>query len=234
MRILSDGASPPPTLAAGDAEIGITIERDPERLRGTGGVLHDICDAYDDDDYVLVATAAQVLVEPLGDLASALLRSGGDFALIAHHDATPISLMLLRCGALRQISDRGFVDMKEQVLPKIAATRPTSVLTRRQPVGLPVRTLREYTQALHFNQQVTSGAGNVHDPFAETWASRVAIVERGATVHRSAHLHDSVVLVGGCVEESAVVVRSVVCPGGVVRGRQTAIDSLVTPRKVRR
>ena len=41
------------------------VERDLSDYRGTGGVLHDLAADYDDDDLILVANAAQVLLDPL-------------------------------------------------------------------------------------------------------------------------------------------------------------------------
>ncbi len=76
------------------------VERDLSEYRGTGGVLRDLAADYDDDDLVLVCNAAQVLLDPLVALATALNRKSGDFTLVSHNDGTPSGVMLARCETL--------------------------------------------------------------------------------------------------------------------------------------
>jgi N-acetylglucosaminyldiphosphoundecaprenol N-acetyl-beta-D-mannosaminyltransferase len=59
----------------------LTVERDASDYRGTGGVIADIARRYDDDDFILVGTAAQLLLEPLPALASALDHKRCDAAM---------------------------------------------------------------------------------------------------------------------------------------------------------
>jgi hypothetical protein len=135
--------------------------------------------------------------------------------------------MLVSCKTLRLIPTSGYVDMKEQALPSIAARYEVTVMHRRRPTGLPVRSLADYTMALRHYHRRRMGKPAVSDPLAEDWLPAFAIVEDGARVDPRAHVHDSVVLKGGIVEAGAVVVRSVVCPGGVVRKDRTAVDQFV-------
>src|SRR5882724_6912586 len=67
VRVMIDKAAPQP-LPIGNGT-PLEIERDPFDFRGTGGVLRDLASQYSLDDYLLVANAAQVLCEPLADLA---------------------------------------------------------------------------------------------------------------------------------------------------------------------
>ena len=209
---------------------GMQIERDRSAYRGTGGVLHDVSNDYDPDDLILVANAAQVLLDPLADVVAALRREGGDVSLVSHSDGTPTGLMLVRCAALQSIPGEGFVDMKEQALPRIACSFDARVLNRRRPSGLPLRTLEDYILALrcHHRSRDAGACTPSADPLAEDWSPAFGIVERGATADGSARLHDSVVLAGGVVEPGAVLVRSLVCPGGIVRRDKTAVDQVVT------
>ena len=230
VRIITDRQAPMPTLAFGDVEMGLTAERDPLDLRGTGGVLRDLSNGYQQDDYLLVATAAQVLVDSLGELAASLEAAGGDVALLAHRDRTPGSLMLIRCGCLHEISDTGYVDMKEQALPLIAQHHKVIVHYAARS-ALPVRTLADYTRAIHVYQRLIRGECAIDDPFAEQWESAGSIIEPDASVDPTARLHDSVVLRGGRVERGAVLVRSVVCPGSAVRAGSTVVDQLIVKGK---
>lgn len=205
----------------------LRVERDLSDFRGTGGVLHDLSADYDDDDLLLVAPAAQVLLDPLMSIAEALARTGGDVSVVAHDDGTPSGMMLLKCKTLRLIAPRGFVDMKEQALPLIASQYDVRVMRRRRPTGLPVRSLADYIGALRLHHRATSGRVQAGDPLAEDWGPTFSLIESSATVDHSARVHDSVVLSGARVEPGAVVVRSVVCPGAVVGRDRTAVDRIV-------
>src|SRR2546421_4091203 len=227
VRVMIDKAAPQPLPipSSNPAE----LERDPFDFRGTGGVLRDLASQYSADDYLLVANAAQILCEPLADLASNLAAMGGDVSIVSHLDGTPSGLMLVRCGALNIIPAEGFVDMKEQALPAIAKEHRVTVLHRRHPSAVPVRTLADYITALRQHHQLRAGkTGSLH-PFAETWEPSFSIVEEGATVDPTAKVHDSVVLRGGRAEAGSVAVQSIVCPGSVLKRNQVQIDTLVRP-----
>src|SRR5439155_2131377 len=202
------------------------VERDLSEYRGTGGVLRDLAADYGDDDLVLVCNAAQVLLDPLAAIATALDRKDGDVTLVSHDDGTPSGVQLVRCNTLRMIPDHGFVDMKEQALPLIASKYDVTVLHCRRPTALPIRSLSDYIAAMrHYHRR---GRGKpVADPLVEDWQPAFAIVEPGASVDPGAHVHDAVVLKGGAVEKGGVVVRSIVCPGGVVSKDRPAVDQLV-------
>jgi hypothetical protein len=112
-------------------------------------------------------------------------------------------------------------------LPLIASKHDVTVLHCRRPTALPIRTLSDYVLAMRHYHRRSRGKPAVSDPLAEDWQRAFAIVEQGASVDSSAHVHDSVVLRGGVVEKGAVVVRSIVCPGGVVKKDRPAVDQLV-------
>ena len=196
--------------------VKVVIERDVVGYRGTGGVLHDMSRVYDGDDYVLVASARQVMLDSLGALVLEMVEVGGDVCLVAHEDGTPSGLMLVRCGVFDGVSQVGFQDMKEQVLPVISKSHDVKVVNYPHPSGLPARRSSEYVRALRRYHLHKANGGNGHEALEEDWRAAFSIVEEGGEVSSSAQIHDSVVLAGGKVEADAVVVRSIVCPGGVV------------------
>ena len=212
----------------------LRVERDLSDFRGTGGVLRDLVSDYDDEDLLLVANAAQVLLDPLAAITEALARVGGDVSVVAHEDGTPSGMMLLKCKTLKLIPARGFVDMKEQGLPLIAAKYDVRVLRRRRPTGLPVRSLSDYINALRLHHRDKTGRPQTTDPLAEDWGPTFSLIEPGASADHSARVHDSVVLSGARVEPGAVLVRSVVCPGVIVGRDRTIADTIVTGMEGRR
>ncbi len=228
VRVMVNQGSAEPTSAE-ERHFGLfQVERDRSEYRGTGGVLRDLAADYDDEDLILVANAAQVMLDPLAAVASALERRGGEVGLVSHEDGTPTGVMLLTCKTLRTISDVGYVDMKEQALPQIASQFTVRVLPRRRPTGLPIRSLENYIQGLRLHHRLRAGKPARTDPLAEDWGPAFSLIEDGAVVGAGARVHDSVVLADGVIEPGAVVVRCVVCPGGVVRRDRTAVDQFIT------
>jgi hypothetical protein len=101
-RLLVGRTSRPPVLRERDRAAGLVAESDPSELRGTGGVLRDVAEAFADDDILLVANAAQVLVEPLACVAADAAERGGDVTVVANADGTPASVTLISCRAVRR------------------------------------------------------------------------------------------------------------------------------------
>jgi hypothetical protein len=231
LRIMIDQNSCEPLAGGPVGRSRAVVERDAAAFRGTGGVLRDICEVYQEDDVVLVANGGQILVEPLDRLAQELSDAGGDVSLLAHSDGTPVGLMMVRCGVLRAVRQNGFMDFKEQVLPLLAERGDeVRVVRRNRATGVALRTLDGYIGALRAAARIGEGRPALDDPLDEDWRPTFSILEDGATVHPEATIHDSVVLSGATVERGAVVVRSVVCPGGIVRGGSTVADAIVGGR----
>jgi len=234
VRVMVNQKSPDPSSADPRHFGRFRVERDLSEYRGTGGVLHDLARDYEDDDLILVTNAAQVLMDPLPTVVAALHRRGGDVTVVSHEDGTPSGIMLVACKTLRQISEDGYVDMKEQALPEIASRFDVRVLERRRPTGLPIRTLEDYIQALRYHHRRKAGKRSAVDPLVEDWDSTFSLIEAGAQVDPTSRVHDSVVLKGSIVEAGAVLVRSVVCPGGVLRRDKTVVEAFVTAAQTRR
>jgi hypothetical protein len=227
VQVLVSRNTPEPASASQRYSGSYRVLRDQSDYRGTGGVLRDLAHDYDDNDLVLVANAAQLLLDPLSVIAAALDHKCGDVSLISHQDGTPSGVMLVRCKTLRLIPPAGFVDMKEQALPLIAQQFDVKVMQCRRPSGLPIRSLGDYIAALRHFHRRRIGKPATGDALAEDWQPTFAIVEDGAIVAPGAHVHDAVVLKGGVVEAGASVVRCLVCPGGVVKQKSTVVDAFV-------
>ena len=227
MRAMLDRSTAKPPLVETSPRLQLGFENDPGELRGTGGLVSDVAMGFADDDFLVVVTAAQLMLTPLAELVDKMAGLGGDACVVSHADGTPSSVILIRAGCLRQVSRIGFVDLKEQALPAIAKKHSVRVLDSPMPTALSLRTLAGYVAAVREHHERLAGIDSDHDPFAEDWRSTFQLVERGAQVHRGARVHDSVVLGGARVEDGAVVVRSVVAPGGVVERGQMAVETLV-------
>jgi hypothetical protein len=133
--------------------------------------------------------------------------------------------MLIRCDALRSIPPVGFLDLKEQVLPRMARDWRVKVVSSQRP-SVPLRSLDNYIAALRALNRSDEGP-SPGDPFAEDWRSAFSIKEARSAVSPRSRLHDSVVLDGGVVEDGATLFGSVVCAGSVVRGGETVVRRVV-------
>jgi N-acetylglucosaminyldiphosphoundecaprenol N-acetyl-beta-D-mannosaminyltransferase len=228
VRVMVNHNTPEP-MVAGPRHFGaFRVERDASDFRGTGGVLRDLAVDYGDDDLLLVANAAQILLDPLPTIVAAMARKSGDVAVISHEDGTPSGLMLVTCKTLRSIADTGYIDMKEQALPQIALSHEVRVVRRRRPTGLPIRTLEDYVQALRLHHRRRQGKPFIADPLAEDWSPAFALIEPDTTVDATARIHDSIVLSGAVVEAGAVLVRSLVCAGQVIKRDKVVVDEFVS------
>lgn len=230
-RVLVDGRSPLPR-SVGDPEL-VMVEHDPVGYRGTGGVLRDAVQGYEDEDRILAVFGPQLLRERLDRLVGELSAASGDVVMFRDRQGVPSGLMLIRVGALRTIKQVGFVDFKEQALPRIAESHVVRVVDRPEPVSWPIRTLGDYIEALrrhHLRDDPQVSAGGA---FTERWSSSFVLIEYGAEVASDAHLHDAVVLSDGRVGKGALVARSVVCAGAVVEPGRTVVEQVVRPRRSR-
>jgi hypothetical protein len=228
LRVMVDRQSIVPATPAGTQRLRVSVGQDPQDYRGTAGLIRDISMNDDESSYLLVANGNQVLLEPLEDLAHELSDRGGDIALLAHDDGMPMGLMLVRVGAIRGVRGLGFMDFKEQVLPKLAQDFDVRVIHRPRTTGLPVRTLDGYISALTAHHKRLAGKPVFDDEAgSEQWFSTFSIIEDGATVAASARIHDSVILDGARVGTNAVIVRSIVSGSGTVRAGNLAADRVV-------
>jgi hypothetical protein len=228
-RVIIDKAAIAPKAVSSPA---LSIERDPAEYRGTGGLLRDLASNYGPDDLLLVANGAQITLEPLAELAKVLLSGDEDVRLVVHEDGEPSGLMLVRCAVLAHLNPIGFVDFKEQFLPRLAGLGyRVGLVVRPEATGIPIRTLDGYIDALRRFHRKRKGLQAEHDAFAERWESTFSIVEGGAMVDPSATLQDVVVLKGASVQRRAAAVRSVLCDGAVLAADGTLVDEVLTTRR---
>lgn len=84
VRVAVDQRAVMPQRPQADSRVQMTIERDRTSFRGAGGVLHDLARDYADEDYLFVANAGQVLLEPLPELVARLAAQETDVSIVSH------------------------------------------------------------------------------------------------------------------------------------------------------
>lgn len=226
-RVMIDRSSNTTTDRPNQARV--QIEQDPDEFRGTGGLVSDVAKEYADDEYFILANAAQLLLTPLPQLVEAMAEKQADVTLLCDKDYRPSGITLIRCGALRDIADVGFVDLNEQALPDIAEKHVVKACRYEQPASMAIRSRTNYLDAVRTYHQRSNKQCQLTGPANdEDWRPTFSIIEPGAKVDPSAVIHDSVVLAGGQVQPNAVLVRSVVGPKGRVSAGESAVDCIAT------
>lgn len=223
LRVLVDqGAALLPRLEEMQSEC--LIQRDRHPYRGSGGALYDACEGFDENEFVLISSAAMLLLEPLPELVRSLAAVQADVALIGQEDQS-CSLMLARCGALRKIPSQGYVDLKEQALPIIARSHTVRVVRMGKSIAIPIRTLADYIRVIKVSADCRSSVES--GIWGEDWQSNCSIIEDGSTVSPRSRMRDSVILSGAVVEDDALIIGSVVCEGAHIRRNETVVNKVV-------
>lgn len=218
--ILATNSTAPKSTAA-EAWDSVRWAMDREEPRGSGGALRDLAETMDPDDRILVVSGHVLARGGWAAILDDPAAASCDLAIETDEGRAPTGTFLVRCGCLADLPARGFIDLKEQAMPQIAARYDVRVLPSADAPPIPILTLDGYLRAVR--ECHADGA-----PPVEDWRCSFALAEAGASVHPSARLHDAVVLAGARVEAGAVVVRSVIGPGAVVARGGSAIDELVS------
>jgi len=228
-RVMIDRSSSAPRASEKTGPTQILIEQDPLAFRGTGGLVSDVAKEYGDDEYLIVAHAAQLLLTPLPRLVEAMAKQQADISLLCDADSRPHGVTLIRCGALRDVPSVGFVDLNEQALPAISENHTVKVCRSPQRASMAIRTRQNYLDAVRkYHQRHHPRQRFAESMPHEDWDVTFGIIEPGAEVDPSAVVHDSVVLAGGRVQAGAVLVRSVVGPRGRVAKGESAVECIAT------
>lgn len=221
--------------AAGSLRCRVSHIPDPSELRGTGGLLRDVADRFADEQFLLVSTGSTILLNPLDQLFRSLLEAEVDVAFLARGDEA-FNVTLVRCGALRDLPSIGFVDFKEQAIPRIKADRSVAAVHCSDRPSVTMRNGAQYLDGLRLlHMRLSAGrAGEVGpvvpEAFREEWRPTFAIIEEGAVADSSAIIHDSVIMRGAKVGRRAIVARSLISPGMVVAD-DAVVVSRVLPQK---
>jgi len=237
MRILVDTESAAPADILERDGVRCVVRQDASPIRGVAGVLSDATAEMNEDEFVIVTSGAQVYLEPLDELVSAMAKTQPDVALVSSSDGSPVGVWLIRVGVLRSIKPAGYVDLKEQALNQWKQDHRVRVVERPRAYVQPARSLTEYldaVRAIHLGHGMSRTIDE--DPYREDWESSFSVTEDGADVDDQAILHDSIALRGSRVGRGAVVVRSVLCSGCVVAPGARVTDKVFTgtARKERR
>ncbi|MGP1271835.1 MAG: hypothetical protein ACTS22_00730 [Phycisphaerales bacterium] len=215
-----------------DPRFEVRTQGEAGKFRGPAGVLRDVTESYDENAVVLVGEAARYIAGSLDQFLADWQRSACDVLVACHSDGDPTGLLLLRRGALELVPQEGFMDLKEQWLPKLlrAGLKIWTSETRDfQPY--PLRNREQFLRASAFaagaplegiDRASVLGPPKLLRPGSDR--SRVAA---SARVGSDAVIADAVVMPDARIGDRAVVVRSIVCQGAVVPDGAEVVDRVI-------
>ncbi|GAB5496860.1 MAG: hypothetical protein Phyf2KO_19400 [Phycisphaerales bacterium] len=232
IRVVHSGPPYEPTHVLADDRFEVRTIAEPDEFRGPAGVLRDVTQNDSPDSIILVAEAARYIAGTINQLFADWSEHEPDVLVARSPDGTPAGITLMRASALGLVPDTGFMDVKEQWLPRcIEEGLDIRTSTTRNFMPFPLRTLEQFLVA----SSVASGKpcpiterqpvlGRLRPITKTEDKSRIA---EDAKVARDAVVADAVIMPGAKVGSGAIVVRSLVCPGAVVPAGDVVVDTVV-------
>ncbi len=200
---------------------GWSLRADASLYRGPAGVVRDATLDLNSDDHVLVGEASRAVGNCVTELLRAHAATGADATIGVNPDQSPAGVLVLRRRALEYVPDVGYMDIKEQFLPKILSQGfnvRAAVLPAPGAIGF--RTRLDLLAAANIRDR--------HASVSPANSSRLARISPTAVVHQGAHVVESIIGPAARVEDGAVVVRSIVTGSAVVTAGTAIHDAIVT------
>lgn len=232
IRVVHSGPPYAPTHALADERFDVRTIAEPDEFRGPAGVLRDVTKKDDSESVILFAEAARYIAGSLSQLLADWTQYEPDILIAKAPDGTPAGIMLMRVSALRIVPEAGYMDIKEQWIPrciKEGMTVRTSTARTFMPFALRTR-----EQFLSASAVAVGQSCPIHDSPPVLGPLRVLTrtldktrIADDARVARDAVVADAVIMPGAKVGPGAIVVRSLVCPGAVVPAGAVVVDDVV-------
>lgn len=232
LQVVHSGPPYRPSREFHDPRFEVVTQEEPGSFRGPAGVLRDVTDHFRDEDLLLVAEAARYIAGGLTQFLADWKRHKPDVLVACHPGGAPAGVMLMRRGSLELVPSEGFMDLKEQWLPKVvrAGLKVWTSETRDfQPY--PLRTREQFLEAsavaAGIGQVPASRRGILGPPRVLRPGVDKSRVSDTAQVAPGAVIADAIVMPGAVVGSGAIVVRSIVCPNAVIDDGEEVVDRIV-------
>lgn len=238
VRVVYDASTPAPAAPAAAGTLDVRVEREPRPYRGPAGIVRDLVTDVPAAAHVLVVEGGRYLASSLANLVSRHHARGGDVTVVCNADRSPAGVYLVRRAALDLVTANGFMDLKEQWLPRVVqAGLGVWVHDLVQGEAYPLWSREQFLRASRAAMSSPRDIGPYVVTQGTPEASRVdaqwCCVAAGAEVADGAAIHESIVMRGAAVGVGAVVARSIVCPGAVIQPGARVVDAVVGRAGVR-
>lgn len=206
------------------------VRGEPASWRGAAGLIRDVTDNLGDDALVLAAEATCMPPQSLEPLLGNWRNGEAGVVGIAGRDQ-PAGVYLLTRQAIQRMPQRGYCDLKEQFLPRLAEAGLPVRAAQVGPRVLRVRDRESYLQAVAQSRTETGpSVASEASVSGSAVLDGMVLVDAGAVVEDGAVVHDSIVLAGATIGGGAVVSQCVVGPLATVSARSRLIRDVVVRR----
>jgi hypothetical protein len=231
VKVICDAQSPGPMLETDPGPLRLSILAEKRRYRGPVGIAKDECIDLEPEALILLAEASRVPTGTLAPMIEAHHQRGSDITVGVNPDRSPAGVFLFHRSALDLAPDKGFMDLKEQWLPKaLDSGLKVGVCTLSGAGLLSVRTRELFLAAARQLNGLPDPLESTLEPLIGSQHEgliRRCVVAESSTIAQDAVVQDSVVMEHATVGAGAVVARSLVCPRCVVAPDRTVVDSVV-------
>ena len=226
-----------------EQRFSVWVDRAPHR--GAGGTVRDYCDDQSQGELergILVVECSTFGAFELGHFLGAI-EPASEATVLATAAGQPCGVMHLTAKAVSRIPTIGYFDLKEQLLPALAAQGGIVPAIQTPIVPHRISDLRSYLALVAGQAQgVASPASSTESSTESSTASSLVsesaeiqgganvapdvLVGRGVQVHAGAVVVGSVLMPGAIVGRDAIVARSVIPPGSRVPAGARVIDEV--------
>lgn len=223
LRVVAKDKEWAPAAPAGNMDVQLQIETEPQPYRGPAGVARDVCGGYAPDDLILLAEAARLPDVNLAELIERHTARQADVTVGVNEDRSPAGVYVLRRRALDLVPTIGFMDLKEQWLARVVGAGMHVRVHRFTTSGTrPLRTREQFLAATEQRQREHLSPAFVPDARG--------FVSSRAKLAPDAFVRGAAIMPGASVGPGAVVVRSIILPGASVPAGASVIDQVVAAR----
>jgi len=221
------------TVTAEDGTpISIRTIAEPTAWRGTTGLVRDVTVDLKIEDIVIVIEAHCLPPESVRPVIDRLQPSRAGVVGISGLDQ-PSGVYALRIDAVRITPPNGYMDFKEQFLPRLTENGMRLTTARLSDRLVRLWDRESYLEAVHVS--LDGSRGKDGEPRVSNQASvsssaaldGFCIVEPGAVVEDGAVVQDSVILAGATVGGGAIVSKTVVGQRATIAPRTVVVRQTI-------
>ncbi|MCZ6835880.1 MAG: glycosyltransferase [Planctomycetota bacterium] len=216
-----------------EAGENLEIECEPRSWRGPAGALRDVTRRIDSNAHLLVVEGMRCHFGTLDSLVDHHASREADVTIGMNADGSPAGVYMVRVDALSCVEDLGYVDLKEQWLPRVQDEGgKVEVHEFASPNSRSLRTLNDFLNAARILWSANRGDEISAKPSTGLIrgqdAQNLRIICPGAFVGPGATLLDSIVMPGSVIPPDMTIVRSLICPETRIQVSTDIADAIVS------
>lgn len=224
--VVPSHSCPAPRLNSSKAR----LTEEPDAFRGPGGVVRDVAQGLGEGT-VLVLEGARYLDASLVPLMQQHRQANAMATIAMNPDGSPAGVYAIEREAIELVPARGFMDLKEQWLPKIQRAGRVEVVQFDGCGAMPLQSRWDFLAAA---RRIALGSALDDAGDSVWWSSQTkdwSVCGPATQVDDGAFVEASALQAGVIVQSGAIVSRSIVCEGAVIRTGEQIVDQVIQRRE---